>query len=77
MQAHVNYSGFGSRSSCKFFGFPVHIKLCLHRIAGFLCGSADKESTYNEEDLGLIPGLGGSPGGGKGNLLSVQPMYLP
>ena len=29
---------------------------------GFLCGSAGKESTYNVEDLGSIPGLGRSPG---------------
>ena len=30
------------------------------------CGSADKESTCNVGDLGLIPGLGISPGEGKG-----------
>ena len=30
-------------------------------------GSDGKESTCNAEDLGLIPGLGGSPGGGHGN----------
>ena len=29
---------------------------------GFPCGSADKESTCNVGDLGLIPGLGRSPG---------------
>ena len=28
-------------------------------------GSADKESACNEGDLGLIPGLGRSPGEGK------------
>ena len=33
---------------------------------GFPCGSAGKESTYNEGELGLIPGLGRSPGEGKG-----------
>jgi len=33
---------------------------------GFPCGSAGKESTCNAEDLGLIPGLGRSPGEGKG-----------
>ena len=33
---------------------------------GFPCGSAYKESACNEGDLGLIPGLGRSPGGGKG-----------
>ena len=30
------------------------------------CGSAGKESACNVEDLGLIPGLGRSPGEGKG-----------
>ena len=33
---------------------------------GFPCGSADKESTCNVGDLGSIPGLGRSPGEGKG-----------
>ena len=33
---------------------------------GFPCGSADKESTCNAGDLGSIPGLGRSPGEGKG-----------
>ena len=33
---------------------------------GFLCGSAGKESTCNVGDLGLILGLGRSPGEGKG-----------
>ena len=33
---------------------------------GFLGGSAGKESAYNVGDLGLIPGLGRSPGEGKG-----------
>jgi len=33
---------------------------------GFPCGSAGKESACNVEDLGSIPGLGRSPGEGKG-----------
>ena len=33
---------------------------------GFPCGSASKESACNVGDLGLIPGLGRSPGEGKG-----------
>ena len=33
---------------------------------GFPCGSASKESTSSVGDLGLIPGLGRSPGEGKG-----------
>ena len=32
---------------------------------GFPCGSAGKESAWNVGDLGLIPGLGRSPGEGK------------
>ena len=37
---------------------------------GFPCGSAGKESAYNAGDLGLIPGLGRSPGEG------TLPVYL-
>ena len=33
---------------------------------GFPCGSAGKESTCDVGDLGSIPGLGRSPGEGKG-----------
>ena len=33
---------------------------------GFPCGSAGKESTCNVGDLGSVPGLGRSPGEGKG-----------
>ena len=35
-------------------------------ICGFPCGSAGKESTCNAGDLGSTPGLGRSPGEGKG-----------
>ena len=34
-----------------------------------LGSSDDKESTYNAGDLGSIPGLRRSPGGGHGNTL--------
>jgi len=33
---------------------------------GFPCGSTGKESACNAGDLGSIPGLGRSPGEGKG-----------
>ena len=36
---------------------------------GFPGGSDGKESPCNVEDLGSIPGLGRSPGGGHGNPL--------
>ena len=39
---------------------------------GFPCGSAGKESTCSEGDLGSIPGLGRSPGEGKGYLLQYS-----
>ena len=35
-------------------------------VRGFPCGSAGKESACSAGDLGLIPGLGRSPGEGKG-----------
>ena len=41
--------------------------ICCEMIAvGFPCGSAGKESACNARDLGLIPGLGRSPGEEKG-----------
>ena len=36
-------------------------------ILGFPGGSVSKESACNVGDLGSIPGLGRSPGGGQGN----------
>ena len=39
---------------------------------GFLGGSAGQESTCNAGDLGLIPGLGRSPGEGNGYLLQYS-----
>ena len=39
---------------------------------GFPCGSAGKESSCNAGDLGSIPGLGRSPGEGKGYALQYS-----
>ena len=47
-----NEKGGGGLATPVFLGFP--------------CGSAGKESTCNAADPGLIPGLGRSPGEGKG-----------
>ena len=48
-------------------------KICWRRdrlptpvFLGFPCGSAGKESARNAGDLGSVPGLGRSPGEGKG-----------
>ena len=48
----------------KKVGYPLLVFL------GFPCGSAGKESACNEGDLGLIPGLGRSPG--EGNSYPLQ-----
>ena len=40
-------------------------------------GSDSKESTCSPEDLGSIPGLGRSPGGGHGNPLQCSCLENP
>ena len=47
-------------------------ELAYQNYLGFPCGSAGKESTCNAGDLGSIPGLGRSPGGGRGNPLQYS-----
>ena len=44
---------------------------------GFPGGSDGKESTCNAGDLGLIPGLGRSPGGGHGKPLQYSCLESP
>ena len=44
---------------------------------GFPGGSDGKESARNEVDLGLISGLGRSPGGGHGNPLQYSCLENP
>ena len=44
---------------------------------GFPGGSGGKESTCNVEDLGLIPGLGRSPGEGNGYPLQYSCLRIP
>ena len=41
---------------------------------GFPCGSVGRESSCNAGNLGLIPGLGRSPGEGKGYPLQYSGM---
>ena len=43
--------------------------LLVHYLLGFPGGSDGKESAYNAEDLGLIPGSGRSPEEGNSNPL--------
>ena len=44
---------------------------------GFPGSSDGKESTRNAGDLGLMPGLGSSPGGGYGNPLQYSCLENP
>ena len=44
---------------------------------GFPCGSEGKESTRNAGDMDSIPGLGGSPREGHGNLLQYSCLENP
>ena len=41
-------------------------------ISGVRCGSDGKASACNVGDVGLMPGLGGSPGEGHGNLIQYS-----
>ena len=51
-----------------YFCYPYYCTELLFYVC-FPCGSAGKESACNAEDLDSTPGLGRSPGEGKGNPL--------
>ena len=53
------------------------IVIRLTRQLGFPGGSEVKTSACNAGDLGLIPGLGRSPGGGNGNPLQYSCLENP
>ena len=53
-------------NSHKIIMLSMYIIIILCEYMGFPVGSAGKESACNAEDLGSIPGLGGSPGEGEG-----------
>ena len=61
----------GQEVSRRRDGLPTPLFL------GFPGGSDSKESTYNVGDLGSIPGLGRSPGGGHGNPLLYSCLKNP
>ena len=66
----VGYSPWGHKESDTTEQFPHSL---LYKISFGLPGcSAGKESACNEEDLGLIPGLGRSPREGIGNPLQYS-----
>ena len=65
--------GHPSFHVCLHLNFSLYKDISLPRLGHtpvtsccFPCGSTGKESTCNVGDLGSIPGLGRSPGEGKG-----------
>ena len=77
------HSSVGKESTCMQCRRPQFDscigKICWRRdrlptpvFLGFSCGSAGKESACSEGDLGSIPGLGRSPGEGKGSPLQFS-----
>ena len=53
------------------------VRLPMPVFLGFPGGSVGKESACNARDLGLIPGLGRTPGGGHGNPLQYSCLKNP
>ena len=54
-----------------FLSFNKHL-FSAYYIHGFPDGSDGKESPHNAGDLGSVPGLGRSPGGGHGDPLQYS-----
>ena len=84
----ITLNSFGGRSpfhlaflrflSCTFI-WNIFLALILLKslcLLGFPCGSAGKESTCNPGGLSSIPGLGRSPGDGKGYPLQYSGLEI-
>ena len=69
-------SSSNSRSLIRSVGSNHKIRLYICYM-GFPGGSEGKESACNAGDLGLIPGLGRSPGGGHWNPLQYSCLENP
>ena len=67
---HINLNSVIYTLSFQAFYF-------LRCSSDFPCGSAGKESTCKARDLGSIPGLGSSPGEGKGYPLQYSSLRIP
>ena len=76
-------SSVGKESACpRFDSWVGKIRWRRDRLStpvfmGFPGGSAGKESTWDAGDLGSIPGLGRSPGEGKGYALQYSAWRIP
>ena len=61
----------------QYLGHEVPLELPTPLFLGFPGGSDSKESACNAGDMGLIPGLGRSPGGGHSNPLQYSCLENP
>ena len=66
-----------STFSCKKWKTQIELTLKIKGIYGFPGGLEDKASVYSAGDLGLIPGLGTSPGEGNGSSLQYSCLENP
>ena len=71
LQRRSQFNAWVRKTPWRRDKLPIRISL------GFPDGSDAKESTCNVGDLGLIPGLGRSPGGGHGNHCSILAWKIP
>ena len=70
----ISHSSYGANDSRQL---SVKKKSQVNYEKSFSGGSEVKESACNDGDLGLIPGLGRSLGGGHGNLLQYSCLENP
>ena len=61
----------------RWMDSPVTFEIQCTNLKGFPGGSDGKESACNAGDLGLIPGLGKSPGGDHGSPLQYSCLENP
>ena len=87
LELEPSYTDGGNVNWCSCYGASLfliapkqkHLKMFINRWVdklwyidiGFPASSVSEESTHNEGDLGSIPELGRSPGGGHGNHSSI------
>ena len=69
--------GDGPESPCRIRQLGIESQEIKPGVWGFPGSSAGKESACNGGDLGLIPGLGRSPGGRHGNPLQYSCLENP
>ena len=73
LQGHENYGLLHMIDTYIY----IYICICIYIYMGFPDGSEVKSYSCNAGDLGLIPGLGRSPGEGKGNPLQYSCLENP